>query len=168
MNRLMRVAVVLVILTACVGCDQTSKSLAREYLEDRGTASFLDDTFRLQYAENTGGFLSLGDSLPRQWRTGVFVVGAGAVVAAALVYALLASSAGPLQILALSLICSGGVGNLVDRVRYDGHVTDFLNIGLGPVRTGIFNVADVALMTGFALYAFQWLRIDRKSGPDLS
>ena len=89
------------------------------------------------------------------------------MVAAALVNALFASSAGPLQILALSLICSGGVGNLLDRVRYDGHVTDFLNIGIGPVRTGIFNVADVALMAGFALYAFQWRGIRRNPGPDL-
>jgi signal peptidase II len=167
MNRLMRLAVVVVILTACVGCDQTSKSLAREYLEDRGSTSFLADMVRLQYAENTGGFLSFGDALPRQWRAAIFVVGAGAVVAAALVYALLASSAGVVQILALSLICSGGVGNILDRVRYDGHVTDFLNIGIGPVRTGIFNVADVALMAGIALYAFQWRGIRRNPGPDL-
>ncbi len=32
-----------------------------------------------------------------------------------------------------------------------GSVIDFLNIGIGPVRTGIFNVADVAIMVGIAL-----------------
>jgi lipoprotein signal peptidase len=32
-----------------------------------------------------------------------------------------------------------------------GNVTDFPNIGVGPVRTGIFNLADMALMLGLAL-----------------
>jgi signal peptidase II len=33
-------------------------------------------------------------------------------------------------------------------------VTDFINVGIGPLRTGIFNVADVAIMLGAALVAF--------------
>jgi signal peptidase II len=115
-------------IIACVGCDQTTKSLARDHLQGRGTASFFDDTLRLQYAKNPGALLSLGASLPHRWRTVVFTVGAGAVLAAVLLYAFLAPTPGLVQIVALSLICSGGIGNLVDRVRYDGYVTDFLNI----------------------------------------
>ena len=37
----------------------------------------------------------------------------------------------------LAYILAGGVGNLIDRVFNDGLVTDFLNIGVGPLRTGI-------------------------------
>jgi signal peptidase II len=68
-------------------------------------------------------------------------------IAATLLYALFADHAGRIQILALSLICAGGVGNLIDRWTL-GYSTDFLNLGIGPIRTGIFNVADVALMAG--------------------
>jgi len=32
-----------------------------------------------------------------------------------------------------------------------GTVIDFLNIGIGPWRTGIFNIADVAIMAGTVL-----------------
>ena len=39
----------------------------------------------------------------------------------------------------------------MDRVTQGGNVTDFLNIGVGPLRTGIFNCADVALMLELAI-----------------
>jgi lipoprotein signal peptidase len=48
-------------------------------------------------------------------------------------------------------------------VSRGGNVTDFLNIGVGPVRTGIFNFADVALMLGLAL-----LVVGDMFGPRLS
>ena len=49
------------------------------------------------------------------------------------------------------LVSAGGVGNLVDCIVRNGHVIDFMNLGLGPVRTGIFNVADVQIMVGLGL-----------------
>ena len=51
----------------------------------------------------------------------------------------------------LALLLSGAVGNLIDRLRYDGLVIDFLNFGVGPLRSGIFNVADMAIMAGALL-----------------
>jgi len=155
MHRLTRLALLTMMLIACVGCDQTTKALAREHLQGRATASFFDDTLGLQYAENPGAFLSLGESLPHRSRTAVFTVGVGAGLAAILLYAILASKVAPGQLIALSLICGGGIGNLLDRVRYDGYVTDFLNMGIGPLRTGIFNLADVTLMAGIVLFMFQ-------------
>ena len=50
--------------------------------------------------------------------------------------------------IAVSFILAGGIGNLIDRVSNHGLVTDFINLGIGPLRTGIFNVADVAVMFG--------------------
>jgi signal peptidase II len=55
------------------------------------------------------------------------------------------------QIVGAALICGGGLGNVIDRVSQGGNVTDFLNVGVGSVRTGIFNFADMALMLGVAL-----------------
>ena len=57
-------------------------------------------------------------------------------------------------ILAISLSIAGGVGNLIDRILHDGTVVDFLNVGIGRIRTGIFNIADVAIMGGAVLLIF--------------
>ncbi len=52
------------------------------------------------------------------------------------------------QTIGAALICSGGLGNLIDRLTKGGYVTDFLNVGIGPLRTGIFNIADFVLLVG--------------------
>jgi signal peptidase II len=140
-----RIVLVVVTLLACVGCDQKTKSLASKALDGRDAESFLADVIRLDYTENAGGFLGLGSSLPGRWRIAVFSIGCSAAIAAVLAYALLVSKCGWLELLGLSLMCGGGIGNLVDRWAY-GYTRDFLNVGLGPIRTGIFDVADVALM----------------------
>jgi signal peptidase II len=56
-------------------------------------------------------------------------------------------------LLGLAFFVAGGASNLADRLAR-GTVTDFINVGVGPLRTGIFNVADVAIMLGAALVAF--------------
>jgi signal peptidase II len=57
----------------------------------------------------------------------------------------------PWRVVALALVAGGGISNLIDRLLYNGRVTDFLNVGIGGVRTGIFNVADMAIMAGALL-----------------
>ena len=42
---------------------------------------------------------------------------------------------------------------MVDRV-VRGSVIDFMNVGVGPLRTGIFNVADMAILAGVAIFVF--------------
>ena len=51
----------------------------------------------------------------------------------------------------------GGLGNLIDRIFNSGAVVDFVSIGLGGLRTGIFNVSDVAIVAG-ALLVFLGIR----------
>jgi signal peptidase II len=46
-------------------------------------------------------------------------------------------------------LAASGIGNLIDRLLFDGRVTDFLNLGIGGLRTGIFNIADVVGLLGF-------------------
>jgi signal peptidase II len=58
----------------------------------------------------------------------------------------------PWHITGFTLLAASGIGNLIDRVQFDGRVTDFLNVGIGSLRTGIFNVADVVGLVGFAVF----------------
>jgi signal peptidase II len=156
MRALSRWLLVALVLVGCVGCDQISKSAAREYLPGSGIHSYLGDTFRLEYAQNPGAFLSLGESLPPAVRFEGFTVAVGAFVAALLGWALLSNRLSWRHRLAVTTIGAGGLGNLIDRLRFDGAVTDFLNLGIGSLRTGIFNVADATLMVGVILLLLTW------------
>lgn len=64
----------------------------------------------------------------------------------------------PLSVISWSLVLSGGIGNLLDRLLHDGRVIDFMNVGIGSLRTGIFNVADVCIMIGISLVVLDVLQ----------
>lgn len=49
----------------------------------------------------------------------------------------------------------------MDRLMSDGKVIDFINIGIGNVRTGIFNLADVVILVGAVLLVIDRLRAER-------
>jgi len=53
-----------------------------------------------------------------------------------------------------AFIAGGGISNIYDRMFNNGHVIDFMNAGIGPVRTGIFNVADMAITGGIIVMLF--------------
>jgi signal peptidase II len=66
-----------------------------------------------------------------------------------------------LRVLALALVCAGAVGNLIDRLRSDLGVVDFLDVGLGTTRWPTFNVADMAVSVGAILLAWVLWQEDR-------
>ena len=141
------------VLLVCVGCDRAAKWAAVALLEPGGARSFAGETVRFEIAYNPGAFLGLGAALPPAWRSLVLL---GAVpVAFALVLALvLRAGVGARRVaVAIGLLAGGGLGNWIDRVLHGGLVTDFVSLGVGPLRTGIFNVADVAIVAGALLLA---------------
>lgn len=154
MNTPKRLLLVFAILFCCVGCDQATKSVAKAYLSEGHTVVLLGDTVRLELAKNYGAFLSLGASLGEASRGMLMSVGVGTVLAALLAYLFVTKPENPIVGVAVALIVGGGVSNLIDRLRYGGYVVDFLNVGIGSLRTGIFNVADMAIMLGVVLWAF--------------
>jgi signal peptidase II len=138
MNFSKRLILICIVLISFVGCDQATKSIAVSTLTDMKTFSYFGDTLRLQLTYNRGAFLSLGSSLPGVLRHSLFTVGICFPLLGALTYVLFSKS----------LFFAGGVGNLIDRFIHNGSVVDFINIGIGPLRTGIFNIADVAIVGG--------------------
>jgi signal peptidase II len=160
---LMRCCVVLLLLAGTAGCDAVTKRLAGEKLAGLPARSFFADTIRLSYAENIGGFLSLGENLPPWARTALFSIATGAFLVLLVAVAWRTGWQG-WRTVALSLFVAGGFSNWVDRLG-DGWVVDFLNVGIGGVRTGVFNVADVAIMVGVAVFlAAEW-RASGRNAP---
>jgi signal peptidase II len=143
------------ILFSCIGCDQWTKRIAVERFQRAPAMSFFGDTLRIQYAENPGAFLGAGKDLPQTQRFWILVVVNSVFVVGFAAVAFVKGSFGRMQTLAITLFLAGGIGNLIDRIFHDGLVIDFLNMGIGPVRTGIFNVADVAIMAAFGLLLLQ-------------
>jgi signal peptidase II len=146
-----RFIVVMLTLSCCVGCDQVSKSAARSLLQSGVTESLFSDSLRLQLTQNPGSFLSLGASLPEQLRFTLFTAAVALILVGLVCAALFARRLSTTLIVALALVAGGGISNLIDRLLYDGRVTDFLNVGIGSLRTGIFNLADMAIMAGALL-----------------
>ena len=158
MVKVVRLAVLLTIMVSCVGCDQVTKSAARSQLVSGATISLFHDTVRLQHVENPGAFLGMGDSLPIGIRNILFTFGGVVLVGAAIVWTLRQRYMSTVRTTGAALVCSGGLGNLIDRLHQNGYVTDFLNVGIGPVRTGIFNIADLVLLVGLVLIGKTGLR----------
>jgi signal peptidase II len=147
----------MLLLLGTVGCDQATKQWAVRALKEAPLRSYFADTVRLQYTENEGAFLGLGRTLPPLPRFCLFTVLSGGALVV-LLGAVARSRSSSLPIVPLSLLLGGGAANVLDRAIYGGRVVDFLNLGVGPLRTGIFNVADIAITTGVALVALGALR----------
>jgi len=162
-----RVVALLLVLLATVGCDQMTKSLAESHLSSSKPLTFLNGIVQLQVVENPGAFLSLGAGLSTEAQHWIFTIAVAILLGAALIFTLRVSLKAQTPVLiALALFLGGGIGNLIDRLTNDGRVIDFMHIGFGFLRTGVFNVADMALLTGvilLALYSY-WTR----SSPPLS
>ena len=155
--------VLLVAIGATIGCDRVTKHVAATTLSEMPRQSFLADTFRLEYVENTGAFLGLGAEWPRPVRTAVFGVGNGLLLVALVVVAMRDRWSGQ-ALLGVALFAAGGASNLVDRITH-GMVIDFMNVGIGPLRTGIFNVADMAIVLGATFLALEGYRSERRVSP---
>jgi len=145
-----------------VGCDQASKEAAQTHLKGEPHVQLLGGVVTMAYAENPGAFLGLGDRLPAGARVAMLVV-VNIGLLAALGWWAFRRRHGTLIRVAATLVIAGGVGNLIDRVlREGGRVVDFLVVGVGPVKTGVFNVADVAVMVGVGLLL---LAAGRRTAP---
>lgn len=133
--------------------DHATKFLAIKTLKYHPPKIFFNDLARLQYAENSGAFLGLGSDFHPTLRLAIFV-GFVAIVLIFFTYQLVRDTREaviPRIHYAQAAIVSGGFANLMDRIFRENHaVVDFMNIGIGQtLRTGIFNIADMAILFGF-------------------
>ncbi len=152
-KNIFRFALIAIIILLNIGCDQQTKNIAQKNLQYHGYESYLNNTFVLTYAENDGAFLSFGSGLSAFWSLLLLKILPVGMLLLLLGYTLFSKSLDRLQIIALSFILGGGISNIVDRLLY-GYVVDFMNMGIGELRTGIFNFADVSIMIGIGIFLY--------------
>jgi signal peptidase II len=107
----------------------------------------------LKYAENSGAFLSLGSDWPDFLKYIALLVIPVLVCLYGLYYCAFKLTDKKLIVVFVSIF-GGGLGNLIDRLINNFSVVDFINFGVGSLRTGILNVADMSVTFGVLFLVF--------------
>lgn len=147
---ILRTVIIIAILALTVGCDQISKSIVQQRIDAYERISVVDNYVTLMRVENEGAFLSLGDSLPKTVRFILLSLFPLAVLGFGIGYLFMKKNISRSMLLGFAFVIGGGIGNLYDRLVH-GSVTDFVHIDFVIFQTGIFNMADVSIMTGIAI-----------------
>lgn len=152
MMTLPRLLFLILLFSLNIIVDQISKWIAMTHLDYSVVHSFWYDTVRIVYVENTGVAFSLGSDWSPEVRFLVFNLVVLAVLLGLLFYLIKTHKEQSFaKLIAFTLILAGGFGNLIDRFFREGAVVDFLNVGIGFVRTAIFNHADMCITTGLII-----------------
>ncbi len=151
---IIRIVLILLIITVNIGCDQFSKKIVKRSVFPYETIHVLNDHVTLTRVENSGAFLSAGDSMSKTSKKIFLTLIPIIAMILGLVYLFLKPVSNNMLV-GLCFVIGGGVGNLFDRILY-GSVTDFLYVKFGFFQTGIFNMADVSIMAGMSIILFQF------------
>lgn len=151
-NRTFMLIMDTVIAAVLLAFDQFTKYLAIIHLKDNPAYILIDGVLELQYLENRGSAFGM---LKNQK---VFLLFVGAVFLLVLLFFLFKlprqKKFNSVHIL-FSVIIAGGLGNMIDRLRFD-YVVDFIFFVL--IDYPIFNVADIYIVLAtiglFILFLF--------------
>ena len=148
-----KVLVALGIIFTNVGCDQITKETVRKEISSEEAISVIDEHFVLTKVENTGAAMSMGENLPPFGKTIFLQFLPFVLLVLMFFYSIRKKQTSRINLVAISFIIGGGIGNLYDRVLYQS-VTDFMYLEWGSFHTGIFNMADVSVVVGVLLLVF--------------
>ena len=131
-----------VVIIALTALDQTVKHIIRSSMDLGETIPVIEGVLHITNVSNSGGAFSIlkGQTVL------LTVIPAILIIALSVYIHMNRKRGGATVLLGLSLICSGGLGNLIDRVRYSS-VTDFIDFRVFPV----FNIADICVCCGCGL-----------------
>ncbi len=155
-----------VLFIFCVGIlllDQWTKSMVVQKLPLYQRVEVIQGFFNLTHVRNTGGAFGIFGGEKGGIGSMLFVV-VSLIAIGAIIFLFIKIREGEKTLaLSFSLVLSGAIGNLIDRLRY-GEVVDFLDFHLATYHWPAFNVADSAICIGIGLLALQLL----KQGPKTS
>lgn len=140
--------ITLIIIAGLVAIDQIIKLLVLEHLRPIGSLTLIDGFIQLNYAENTGA--AFGSFSGKTTFLSIFTF---VIIILGLVYLFVKKRKVDVEYVCISLIISGGLGNLVDRV-FRGFVVDYIEPLF--VDFAIFNFADI-LVTCSCIVLVIWL-----------
>jgi signal peptidase II len=138
-----------IILIILVLIDQVSKYATRTFIEVDGSITIINNFFYLTHRINKGAAWSF--LAGQSW--GIYVLASVSFIASVIMIYLIYKTPVTKLKIAITLICGGSIGNLIDRVVFRG-VTDFLDFHFGSYVFPTFNVADSLVVCGSIFLAF--------------
>lgn len=138
-----------------IGADQFFKYLAVRYLAPVGAIPFIPGVLEWRYTENTGAAFNILSG----YQVVLIVVTGIALLIGAFIL-LFKRPKDKLMLIAIIMIFSGGVGNLIDRIA-NGFVVDYIRVLF--VNFAIFNFADCLVVVGFGLLVIAIIREELKA-----
>lgn len=160
MKRKNQITLTLIVLVSNILLDRITKILATYYLEGKDTIYLFYNTVILKYAENTGAFLSVGSEWPDYAKYIALIIIPILVCLYGLYYCAFKLTDKKTVVVFVCII-GGGLGNLIDRLFNNFTVVDFLNFGIGTLRTGILNVADMSVTFGVIYLIIEQIKGNR-------
>lgn len=140
--------ITLLVIALLVAVDQVIKLLVIKHLEPIGSLTLIDGFIQLNYAENTGA--AFGSFKGRLTLLSMFTF---VIIVIGLGYLLIKKHKVDVEYVCITLIISGGLGNLIDRV-FRGYVVDYIEPLF--IDFAIFNFADILVTCSCIAYAI-WL-----------
>ncbi len=146
-----------IVAVVLVAVDQIVKNWAAETLT-KGDITLIENVLYLKYAENTGVAFSMFSD--NRW---ILVGVTSLMLIAVLAFFLSGKVNGKLEVFSLSLLLSGGVGNLIDRISL-GYVIDYIDVRI--INFAIFNIADICICVGAFLLCVAVYFSDKKENEE--
>ena len=146
--------------------DQWTKRLVVQKLPLYRRVNVIQGFFNLTHIRNTGGAFGIFGGEKGGLGSILFVLVSLIAIGAIIFLFLKVKAHEKTLALSFSLILSGAVGNLIDRLRY-GEVVDFLDFHLFSHHWPAFNIADSAICVGIGLMALELLKGDRKKSTKI-
>jgi signal peptidase II len=159
-----------VLLIFCFGIlllDQWTKSLIVRELPLYQRVEVIQGFFNIIHVRNTGGAFGIFGGEKGGLGSILFVIFSLIAIGAVLFLFIKIKENEKTLALSFSLVLSGAIGNLIDRLRY-GEVIDFLDFHLSSTHWPAFNVADSAICIGIGLMALELLIRDHRKKEDHS
>lgn len=145
--------------------DQITKLLVVRTLALGEQVPVIDGFFNLVLVYNRGAAFGLFANFSREFTWIFFIMTTSLVLGVVAYLWWRLPSDQTLAALGLSLILTGAVGNLIDRIRL-GQVVDFLDFHLGQYHWPAFNVADSMVCLGAGLLL--WFLVKEEKSQDVS
>jgi len=153
-----------ILLIFCLGIlllDQWTKYMIAQTLRLYQKVEVIHGFFNIVHVRNTGGAFGLFGGERGGLGSFLFVV-VSLIAIGAIIFLFVRTRENENTLaVSFSLILSGALGNLIDRLHY-GEVVDFLDFHLSAYHWPAFNVADSAICIGIGLMALEVLIKGRK------
>lgn len=162
-DRPVRAWTMLAVVAVVIVIDFLTKQWIVQSLVMHEIRPVIGDFFRLTYTHNPGA--AFGINIGEHSRLFFLGLSLVALTVLGLMYRSTPRS-DTLRLTALALVCGGAIGNIIDRLRYEAGVVDFIDVGFGDARFWIFNVADSAVSIGAVLLLVSFYLEERRAAKE--